>query len=120
VIIGAILEAPMIFMALWITLWLSAFFPRWNPFEAVYNRFSSRFRLFTAPPPRRFAQWLAGSMALAIALLLRAGYRRAAIAIESSLLAAVAAILFRGFCFGSWMFHRLTGSRFLKAPKPPA
>jgi len=108
VIVGAILEAPVIFVALWLILWLSAFFPRLNPFEALYNRLSSRFRLTTAPPPRRFAQWLAGTMALAISLLLRAGYRRAAIAVEGSLLAAVAAILFRGFCFGSWLFHRLT------------
>ena len=55
-------------------LWWNVLIPRLNPFDVVYNRTPANrpgaVRLEPAPPPRRFAQGMAGSFALAIGMLL--------------------------------------------------
>src|SRR5947207_12430470 len=64
VIIATILQAPLVFFGLAAVLWWSAIFPRLNPFDALYNSTlarSSGVTLTSAPAPRRFAQFLAGS-----------------------------------------------------------
>ncbi|MGB7971110.1 MAG: DUF4395 family protein [Candidatus Deferrimicrobiaceae bacterium] len=70
VLAAVLLQSPAIFLALSGVLWWSALFPRWNPFDALYNRtFGARpaaLRLSAAPAPRRFSQGMAGSFALAI------------------------------------------------------
>ena len=114
VILGSLTQYAAIFAVLAAVLWWSAAFPRLNPFDAAYNQlFGSRaaFRLSTAPPPRRFAQALAGLLSLVIAVSLTIGQKFAAVAVEILFLAAIAALVFGGFCFGSYVFHVLRGRK---------
>ena len=112
-VLGASLkQSPAAFASLAAVLWWSAILPRWNPFDATYNALfarSSGFRLQPAPPPRRFAQFLAGVFSIVIAALLAARMRRAAIVVECLFLVAIGALVFGGFCAGSYLFHLLRG-----------
>ena len=114
VLLAVILQSPAIFLALSGILWWSALLPRWNPFDSVYNRtLGSRpgaVRLSPAPPPRRFAQGMAGSFALAIGALLILGMGTAAVVMQALLVAALAALVFGRFCLGSFTYHLLSGS----------
>lgn len=122
-VIGVVLVAGMIlqsvarlpsialFVTLGIVLCWGALLPDANLFEWAYNLTSPRYRLTRAPAPRRFAQGLAGGMALAIAACLYMQWMLAAIVVEVLLLAAVAGILFVKFCFGSWLYHRIFARR---------
>jgi hypothetical protein len=112
VIAATILQAPLVFFALTAVLWWSALAPRFNPFDALYNQILARPGgplLDPAPAPRRFAQFLAGSFALAIGASIVLGWRRTALVLEGFLIAAVGALVFGGFCFGSFVFHLLRG-----------
>jgi hypothetical protein len=112
IVVGAVLQAPFVFFALAAVLWWSMLVPRFNPFDALYNRTVARrsgIALASAPSPRRFAQLLAGSFALAIGVSLSLGLHTTAWALEGVLIAAVAALVFGGFCFGSFVFHLLCG-----------
>jgi Domain of unknown function (DUF4395) len=113
VLLGVILQEPSIFLALGGILWWSALVPRLNPFDALYNRLRSRrpgaVTLSPAPGPRRFAQGLAGTFALAIGISLLSGWRVTAIVLQCFLIAAVAALAFGGFCLGSFVFHLVRG-----------
>jgi hypothetical protein len=104
------LPAIALFSMLGVVLCWCALLPDANVFEWAYNRTSPRHRLTRAPAPRRFAQGLAGAMALAIAAFLSGEWIRAAILVELLLLAAVAGILFAKFCFGSWLYHQIFGA----------
>lgn len=114
VLLAVVLQSPAIFLILSGILWWSALLPRLNPFDAVYNRTlgarPGAVRLSPARPPRRFAQGMAGSFALAIGVLLLLGMSAAAVVIQALLLAALAALLFGRFCLGSFVYHLLSGS----------
>lgn len=113
VVIGVLLQAPALFLALSAILWWSALLPRWNPFDALYNvtlgARAGSLRLRPAPPPRRFAQGMAATFTLAIAAFLLLDRFVAAYVMEAVLLAAVIALVFAGFCLGSFIFHLLRG-----------
>ena len=109
------LPSIALFVTLGIVLCWSALLPDANVFEWTYDLTSPRYRLTRAPAPRRFAQGLAGAMALAIAAFLYRRWMLAAIVVEILLLAAVVGILFAKFCFGSWLYHSLFARR-LSAP----
>ncbi len=113
VLLGIVLQEPWVFFALAALLWWSALLPRLNPFEAVYNAIASRrpgrVALAPAPPPRRFAQGMAGSFALAIGIASTSGSRTTAFVLEGLLLAAISALALGGFCLGSFVFHLLRG-----------
>ena len=113
-LVGVILQSPLILLALSAVLWWSALLPKRNPFESAYNHLIAARRslplLAPAPAPRRFAQGLAGTMMLIIAVSLVTGRHVLAAALAAFLFAAIAAILFGGFCFGSFVFHLLTGN----------
>ena len=114
VIAASLAQSAPMFAALAATLLWSAALPRWNPFDAVYNRlFAARsgFRLHAAPGPRRFAQALAGMLSLLVATLLTVGQKLAAIVVEVLFLGAIAALVFGGLCFGSYVFHLLKGRK---------
>jgi len=109
---AATLEAPFVFFAFGVVLWWSALLPRLNPFDALYNWAlapSSGVTLSMAPAPRRFSQFLGGSLALAIEASRTAGLRTTGLVLEVVLLAGVGAVVFVGFCTGSWVFHVLRG-----------
>src|SRR5215471_14461843 len=102
--LATILQAQLMFFALAAVLWWSALAPRLNVFDALYNWILARSRgtrLMPAPAPRRFAQFLAGSFALAIGISLALGWRTTALALEGLFIAAVGALVFGGFCLGS-------------------
>ena len=107
----AILPSVALFVILGIVLCWGAMVPDANVFEWAYNLTSPRYRLNRAPAPRRFAQGLAGMMALAIAAFLYMHWMLAATVLELLLLAAVAGILFAKFCFGSWLYHTVFAGR---------
>ena len=112
VVVAAVLQAPLLFFALAAVLWWSALAPRLNPFDALYNWTLARpsgITLASAPAPRRFAQFLAGSFTLAIGVSLTLGWRMATLILEGFFIVAVGALLFGGFCFGSFVFHLLCG-----------
>jgi hypothetical protein len=113
VLLGTILQSPGIFAVLWALLWWSAALPRRNPFEALYHatrgRRTAAVRLGPAPAPRRFAQALAGLLAISIAMALASGHHRTAHILEAVLLVAVAALVTIRFCLGSFLFHLLRG-----------
>lgn len=112
IVVATVLQAPRLFFALAAVLWWSALAPRRNPFDALYNWTLARPRgiaLGPAPAPRRFAQFLAGSFALAIAVSLALGSRTTAVVLEGLFLVAVGALAFGGFCLGSFVFHVLCG-----------
>lgn len=112
VVVATILQAPFLFFTLAAVLWWSALAPQLNPFDALYNwslARSSGITLASAPAPRRFAQFLAGSFAIAIGLSLVLGWRMAALVLEGFFIVAIGALLFGGFCFGSFVFHLLCG-----------
>jgi hypothetical protein len=113
-LLAVVLQSPTIFLILSGILWWSALLPRLNPFDAVYNRTlgarPGAVRLSPAQPPRRLAQGMAGSFALAIGVLLVLGMGAAAFVVQAMLLAALAALLFGRFCLGSFFYHILRGS----------
>jgi hypothetical protein len=112
VLLATILQVPLLFYALATVLWWSALAPRLNPFDAPYNwtlARSSGATLSSAPAPRRFAQFLAGSFALAIGVTLALGWPMIAFVLEGLLLVALGALVFGGFCLGSFLFHLLRG-----------
>jgi Domain of unknown function (DUF4395) len=112
VLAAVLLQSGPIFLALSAVLWWNALLPRWNPFDAVYNRlFASRTGtpLAAAPPPRRFAQGMAGSFALAIGGSLRFGWTPAAHVLEALMLCALGALVLGRFCLGSFLFHLARG-----------
>ena len=110
---GILLQSIAVFCALGAVLWWSAFFPKLNPFDALYNLLfghrSSAFHLTAAPGPRRNAQAMAGGFALACALLLQFRFLTAAYVVEGIFLAAVLALTIGGFCLGSFAYHLLRG-----------
>ena len=108
--------------ALAAALWWSASVPRFNPFDALYNWTLARSgvpALTVAPAPRRFAQALAGLFALAIGVSLALGWRMTARVIEGCFLVAIGALVFGGFCLGSFVFHLVRGrAHFAKRTLP--
>lgn len=113
VVIGVLLQAPAVFLALSAVLWWSTLLPRWNPFDALHNlTLGARpgsVRLTPAPAPRRFAQGMAATFALAIGAFLLLDWRTAVYVVEGLLLVAVTALVFGSFCLGSFVFHLLRG-----------
>jgi hypothetical protein len=111
--VAVILKSPLIFLALAGVLWWSALVPHWNPFDALYNRIVAigpgRTALSPAPGPRRFAQGMAGTFALAIGVSLLLGWHVTAIVLEVLLILAVGALVFGSFCLGSFVFHLVHG-----------
>ena len=111
-ITAAVLKLPTMFFSLGVLLWWCVVAPRFNPLNALYNWILapvSGITLTPAPAPRRFSQFLGGSFALAIAASLAAGAHTTALVLQAILLAAVSAVVFGGFCLGSFLFHILRG-----------
>ena len=113
ILLAVILQSPAIFLVLSGILWWNVLIPRLNLFDVVYNlTLANRpgaVRLDPAPPPRRFAQGMAGSFALAIGMLLLGQLGTAALVLQVLLLAALAALIFGRFCLGSFLYHLLRG-----------
>jgi hypothetical protein len=113
VLVGLLIQAWPYFLALSALLWWNVAFPRFNPFDALYNHLVAKPkglpRLEPAPRPRRFAQGMAGTFMLAISVALFCGWHMLAWAVEGVLLVALGALIFGRFCLGSYVFLLLTG-----------
>jgi hypothetical protein len=113
VLVGLVLQAWPIFLALALLLAWNVLLPHLNPFDALYRRFVAKPRgLPSIPParaPRRFAQGMAGTFMLAIGLSLLSGWTTLALALEALLLVALGALIFGRFCLGSYLFLLITG-----------
>ncbi len=111
--IGLALQEGAFFLGLGVLLWWNAAFPRLNPFDALYNRLVANPRgmprLEPAPPPRRFAQGMAGTLMVGIGLSLLAGWRGLAWSLEAVLVLALGALIVGRFCLGSYLYLLLTG-----------
>ena len=113
VLLGAVLQAWLLFLVLSLVLVWSAALPNLNPFDALYNRVvagpKQRPRLGSAPAPRRFAQAMAATFMLAISMSLLSGWSTLAWILEAVLLLALGALIFGRFCLGSYVFLLCTG-----------
>jgi hypothetical protein len=110
---GVLLQAPWLFLGLSAVLWWNVAAPALNPFDRLYDALVGARRgqppLPPAPAPRRFAQGMAATFALAIGLSLLAGWSFLARLLEGLLLLALAALVFGSFCLGSYLYHLVTG-----------
>ncbi len=112
VLVGLALQSWLYFLLLSALLWWNVALPTLNPFDALYNRAVAKPKglpqLSPAPPPRRFAQAMAGSFMLGIGLSFLVGWSILAWAIEAILLVALGALIFGRFCLGSYLFLLFT------------
>ncbi len=122
-LVALVVQAWPYFLALGAVLWWSAAFPDRNPFDAVYTRILANRKGLPRPErargPRLFAQGLAGALLIAMGLSVLSGWTTLAWVLEAFLAAAVAALVFGRFCFGSFLFLLLTGhAEFVKRTLP--
>jgi hypothetical protein len=113
VAIGLIWQVAPLFLVMSAILWWNVVFPRWNPFDALYNALAAsppdRPRLTPAPAPRRFSQGMAASFMLGIGASLLMGWTVAAYVLEAFLVVALSALILGKFCLGSYIFYLVTG-----------
>lgn len=113
VVAAIFLQSPVFLFAVSAVLWWNVAFPKWNPFEVLYNRAIAAPRgkpmLNPAPAPRAFAQGMAAAFMLLAGMALLAGWTIAAWILEALLVVAFAALLFGKFCLGAYVYHLLRG-----------
>jgi hypothetical protein len=111
VISGVVLQSPWLFLALATVLWWSALVPSHNPFDAFFNHvMTDPMRLAAmpaAPPPRRFSQAVAATLAMSIAMTLFTGASQAAWLLEGVFVAASMSVVVRRFCLPAYVYHLL-------------
>jgi len=113
VLVATALQSAPLFFVLSAVLWWNVAVPGLNPFEVAYNLLVSARRglpaLAAAPAPRRFAQGMAATFMLLVAVSLVQGWTVAAWVFEALLVVAFSALLFGKFCLGAYIFHLLRG-----------
>jgi Domain of unknown function (DUF4395) len=111
VALGIVLQSPQLFLALSAMLWWSTLVPTRSIFDAIYNHTVAYPRnlplLGVAPAPRRFAQGMAGSIALAIGGALLFGATITAWLLEGVFVVASLKAVFGNSCFGAYAYHVL-------------
>ncbi len=113
IVVAIFLQSRDFFFALSAVLWWNVAFPKWNPFETIYNRAIAAPRgkplLAPAPAPRAFAQGMAAAFLLLAGVALSAGWMMAAWILEAFLVIAFASLLFGKFCMGAYVYHLSRG-----------
>ena len=111
VIAGVVLQSPWMFLTLATVLWWSALVPNHNPFDAFFNHvMADPMRLAAmpaAPPPRRFSQAAAATIAMSIAMSLFTGASHAAWLFEGVFVAGSMSVVVRRFCLPAYVYHLL-------------
>lgn len=114
VALGIILQSAWVFLALSIALWWGSIVPTRNLFDAAYNRLVASPRglppIPNAPAPRRFAQAMAATMALAVSGSLLSGTTTAAWVLEVLFALATLSVVVGRVCAPAGLYLRLTGS----------
>ena len=107
--LGIVVQSPWLFLVLSTALLWSALVPTRNPFDAIYNRAIARPRglrpLGTAPPPRRFAMGMAGTVALTIGIALLVGAAITAWVFEGLFAVAAVQVVFGDLCGAANLFN---------------
>ena len=102
---GVLLQSAWPFLALSAVLWWSTLFPSFNLFDAIYNSVVAHPRglrpLGIAPAPRRFAQGLAGTVAMVIGVALLMGVTTVAWIFQGLFVIASMVVIFRDNCAGA-------------------
>jgi Domain of unknown function (DUF4395) len=113
VLAGLVLQAWPLFLFLSALLWWNVLVPSLNPFDGLYNRSVAGPKgippLPPAAGPRRFAQAMAATSTLGVALSLWFGSRLGALAFEMVVVTALTMLLVGRLCVGSYLFHVLRG-----------
>ena len=119
VALGVLLQSAWSFLALSAVLWWSTLFPSFNLFDAIYNALVAHPRglrpLGIAPPPRRFAQGLAGTSAMVIGVALLMDVTTVAWIFQGLFVVASMAVVFRDSCAGAEVYYVLR-----RKPRPSA
>ena len=119
VILGTLLQSAWPFLALSAALLCGTWRTVLNPFDALYNHVVAdprgRQRLGVTPAPRRFAQGMAGAIAMVIGVALLANAAPVAWLFQGVLAVASAAVVFKDKCAGADLYYLLR-----RAPRVPA
>lgn len=111
VALGTVFQRPDVFLALAAVMAWAVLVPTRNLFDAIYNYAVPYPRGFpplrAAPPPRRFAQGGAATLALAIGVALVTGATSTAWILEGAALVAIASVLVRRFCVPAHLYYVL-------------
>ena len=110
-LIGVLLQASWVFLALSAALGWSALIPSRSLFDAIYNQVIARPRgllpLAAAPAPRRFAGGLAALVTLAVGVALLSDAWILAWVLEALIAVAVAGVVFGRSCAGAELYLAL-------------
>jgi hypothetical protein len=119
VAVGVLLQSGWLFLALSAVLWWSTLFPFFNLFDAIYNSVVAHRRrlppLGIAPAPRRFAQGLAGTVAMVIGVALLMDVTTVAWIFQGLFVVASMSVVFRDICAGAEAYYVLR-----RVPRPSA
>ena len=112
VVVGVLFQASPMYLILSAALLWSALAPALNPFDRMYDALVGARNAIPGltPAPRRFAQALASTFMLIIGLSLRQGLDMLARVLEAFVLIAIGLVIAGRFCFGSFVFHLLSGN----------
>jgi hypothetical protein len=114
VALGLGLQSAWLFLALSAVLWWGTVVPTRNLFDAAYNRLVAYPRglspIPVAPAPRRFAQAVAATVALAIGVALLTGSVVTAWLFEGLFTLALLMVVVRRVCAPAILYLRLTGN----------
>lgn len=112
-LVATLTQSSILFFVLAGLLWWCALFPKLNVFDALQDLIArtrgGAGRPGPAPPPRRFAQFLAGLFSVAIGSALWSNQMITAWILTAVFATAVIALAFGGFCFGSFVYHVIRG-----------
>ena len=111
VVLGSVFHNYVLFLLLSAVLAWGTIALKQNLFDAIYNYAVAFPRGFpplgAAPPPRRFAQGAAATLAFAIGIALMTGALVTARILEGGFVAAVASVVVRRFCLPAHVYYVL-------------
>jgi hypothetical protein len=120
--IGIVLQSAWLFLALSAVLWLGVVVPKRNLFDQAYNRFIADprglSRLSAAPAPRRFAQAVAGTVAVTIGTALLLGSHMSAWIFEGLFAIAIVGVVVGRVCAPANLYLFFAGTA-AQAPSAP-
>ena len=111
---GLVTQNPWVFLTLSAVLWWGTIFPTRSLFDAAFNRIVAYPRglppVPVAPAPRRFAQAMAGTVALTIGTALLLGSPLTAWIFEGLFAIALTTVVLGQVCPPAMLYLRLTGT----------
>ena len=115
VAIGTLLQSWWLFVALSAVMLWATFLPTQHLFDTIYNYLVARPRdlprLGIAPAPRRFAQGMAATLALAVGAALLAHATYTAWALQAFFITAVSTVVLGRVCPPAELYQRLERRR---------